>query len=533
MKALGPAEVEDLSCRLSWWVRLRLPSRLNRRERGDTFGSRPRYGDSWFQCPLCPGSISHLHLKELSNTYVFMRTGESLLEEDDILSTNPLFLTNREAALSDLGQAQVVEACRYLKSEEIEITQGRYSLAASCADAADIVVDQLKLGRDRIVPEFTYLDGRGVGAWDFAAMNKTQEAVWALDVDEAGIAGRGGRPPENEDGTPAETLGEQVTRLQNCICLLETLYTGDTILLIFPDGTGPALLSCCIGGIPLSRVHEFNYDNGEIRYDVNYDSINALAAEPTPQYYLDIIQRGREELAELRENPDVLRNKKDLKFQDEQEKERLALEAVRLEDAKRNEEERIRKEQDRREMEAKRQLERKAVAESGGDDGGPVNPTTLGVVAFAAIAGGAGVAMSGSDGDGEQPLEESKGNFTDNKSTAEETDIAVQGSDLASDIPAAVSGFPRQLGEDGVTRDEVAGGVNGMSTNGDTPQSDTSEGDSENMIATGSGTAFNGEDDMADVTDEDTMASFEIEDYDEAWLGAITDILDTEVESDK
>ena len=163
-----------------------------------------------------------------------MRAGETLLEEDDIWSSNPLFLTNREAALSDLGARQVVEACRYLKKEGIQVTQGRYSLAAASADTADIVVDQLNLGRDRVVPEFTYLDGRGVGAWDFASLNKTLEAVWALDVDEAGISGRGGRPPENDDGTPAETLGEQVTRLQNCISLLETLYTGEALLPLLP-----------------------------------------------------------------------------------------------------------------------------------------------------------------------------------------------------------------------------------------------------------------------------------------------------------
>ena len=312
-------------------------------------------------------------------------------------------------------------------------------------------------------------------------------------------------------------------------------------MLIFPDGTGPALLSCCIAGIPLSRVHEFNYEPGEIRYDINYDSINALAAEPPPQHYLDIIERGREELAELRRNPDVLRNKKDLKFEEEQEQERLELEARRLEDAKRKQEEKAQQEQMRREIEAKRkeeerkrQLERKAMAEAGGDDGGPVSPSTIGsVVAFAAVAGGAGVAMSGSEGGDEQPVEVSMNNFSNDESAAGEVDITEQASDLATDIPPAVNGNSRQLEEEGGTPQfEVSGGANGMSTNGDDAQSESSEGFSENMTATGSGTAFIEEDYMADVV-EDAMASFEIEDYDEAWLGAITDILETEVDTNK
>jgi len=63
------------------------------------------------------------------------------------------------------------------------------------------------------VPEFNYLDPRAIGGWDFAALNATEEAIWALDFDEAGPSGRGGKPPPNEDGTPAETLSDQVVRV--------------------------------------------------------------------------------------------------------------------------------------------------------------------------------------------------------------------------------------------------------------------------------------------------------------------------------
>ena len=41
--------------------------------------------------------------------------------------------------------------------------------------------------------------------------------------------------------------------------VLETQYSGDDILLIFPDGTSPALLSCMIAGIPYNRVHELEF----------------------------------------------------------------------------------------------------------------------------------------------------------------------------------------------------------------------------------------------------------------------------------
>lgn len=130
---------------------------------------------------------------------------------------------------------------------------------------------------------------------------------------------------------------------------------------MFPDGAGPALLSCLMGGIPLNRVHELQFCPGEIRCDVNYNSINALASQPPSQTYLDILQRGRAELKDLRDNPDLLRNIKDLNYEEELDKERKELEATRKEDAKakeldmqRGKEER---DQERKEQEAKRKEE--------------------------------------------------------------------------------------------------------------------------------------------------------------------------------
>jgi len=187
------------------------------------------------------------------------------------------------------------------------------------------------------------MDPRAIGAWDFAALNATEEAVWAMDAEEAGVYGKGGRPPPNEDGTPAETLADQVVRLTNLMSVCETLYSGDTVLLVFPDGTGPALLSCLIGGIPLSRVHELQFRVGEIRCDVDYNSINAMASPLPSRTYLDVLQRGKVELEQLRENPDMLRNVKDLKYEEEREQERKELEAKREDEEKAKELERQRK----------------------------------------------------------------------------------------------------------------------------------------------------------------------------------------------
>lgn len=35
------------------------------------------------------------------------------------------------------------------------------------------------------------MDPRAIGAWDFARLNETMEAVWAMDESEAGLSGIG------------------------------------------------------------------------------------------------------------------------------------------------------------------------------------------------------------------------------------------------------------------------------------------------------------------------------------------------------
>jgi len=258
----------------------------------------------------------------LQNTYHFMRAGSSLLEEEDVLSSNPLFLTNREAALSEQGQIQIEDACRKLKEDGIVPTIVRYSLAAASIDTANIVGKELKIGRDRLVPEFNFMDPRAVGKWDMLPLSLTESAIWAMDYDEAGPAGVMGRPPPNEDGTPHETLADQTVRLRQLVSVLETQYSGDTILLIFPDGTGPALLSCLIGGIPLNRCHELNFESGEIRLNVTYQNARTMLPEKPSDSYLEKLQAGRIELPKLRQNPESIVNVKDRTFQEELEKER-------------------------------------------------------------------------------------------------------------------------------------------------------------------------------------------------------------------
>jgi hypothetical protein len=130
--------------------------------------------------------------------------------------------------------------------------------------------------------------------------------------------------------------------------VLETQYSGDTVLLVFPDGTGPSLLTCLIGGIPLNRVHEFEYSNGEVRLDINYKSAQVYLDSIPSEDYLGVIKNGEMELAALRDNNEILDVREQQYLEEqvfEEEKSDLMEEVDRMDNAKTNEE----KEQERKE----------------------------------------------------------------------------------------------------------------------------------------------------------------------------------------
>jgi hypothetical protein len=121
----------------------------------------------------------------LGNTYYFLRVGQTLLEQEDIWCTNPLFLTNQDAALSETGIRQVREACQQLKRDAVIPSIVRYSFAAACLDTAAILGEELQITQDRLIPEFFFLDPRAIGQWDKLPLSTTEPAMWALDKDQA------------------------------------------------------------------------------------------------------------------------------------------------------------------------------------------------------------------------------------------------------------------------------------------------------------------------------------------------------------
>jgi len=261
------------------------------------------------QFPCKPG--------DLKNSYSFLRAGESLIEADGLWGSNPLFLTNRENALSENGVAQVQAACADMLERDFNPSVVLFPTAANAIDTADIVASEMRIGRNRVLPEYTNLDARGIGKFDMNDREAVRSAIWALDA-ESGPEGRDGeRPPATDDGTPNETLANQITRLRQLMAVCETNFSGDDVLFIFPDNTGPALLSCMIAGIPVNRVHELEWSPGEVRYDIGMENtLDRLRAGPGKHYQETILQ-GKAQLTNFRNHPELMVNVKEKRLMEE------------------------------------------------------------------------------------------------------------------------------------------------------------------------------------------------------------------------
>ena len=261
------------------------------------------------------------------------------------------------------------------------------------------------------------------------------------------------------------------------------------MLVVFPDGTGPAALSCLIGGISLNRCHELEYAPGEVRTDIDYKSVNALASQQPSQTYLETIEQGRVELKQLRANPDALRNVKDLKYEEEREKERLELEVKKKEKAKEEELERQRKKEEGLQM------------QQNSADG-----STLGIAGAVVAAGAVAIGFLGGSDDDECEKGINEGQNVTEVGTDSE-------SALNSTTPAIKAGFDgiMYFDEDSTDDESLPLDID-MISDGATPEEIVDN-------------AFEGP--PAVQIQEDDI------DYDDAWLTSISSIInDSDSEND-
>ncbi|XP_042947461.1 uncharacterized protein LOC122280570 isoform X2 [Carya illinoinensis] len=185
----------------------------------------------------------------LSNRYFLVRAGESEFESLGIINTNPVAKTSVDSGLSEKGKKQTLRAAFELKAMGAcengcwiwpSITQRAYQ-------AAEIIASINRVSRSYIVPEYSFLDARGLGAYEGKNLESVSE-VYASDSISTRI-----KPPPIDDGTPNESVADVFVRVTQLMSILETQYSGDTVIIVSPDSDNLTILQAGLVGLDLRR----------------------------------------------------------------------------------------------------------------------------------------------------------------------------------------------------------------------------------------------------------------------------------------
>ncbi|GFP95440.1 hypothetical protein PHJA_001688300 [Phtheirospermum japonicum] len=200
----------------------------------------------------------------LTNRYYLVRAGESEYESLGIINTNPVAKTSVDNGLSEKGKKQTVRTALDLKSMGAcenncwiwpSITQRAYQ-------AAEIIAAVNGINRSHIVPEYSFLDARGLGAYEGKKLDSVSE-VYASDSLSPNI-----KPPPIDDGTPNESVQDVFVRVTQLMSILETQYSGDTVIVVSPDSDNLTVLQAGLVGLELRRQahRDLAFRPGEVRF---------------------------------------------------------------------------------------------------------------------------------------------------------------------------------------------------------------------------------------------------------------------------
>ncbi|KAK4264326.1 hypothetical protein QN277_025523 [Acacia crassicarpa] len=198
----------------------------------------------------------------LSNRYFMVRSGESQFESMGVINTNPVAKTSVDSGLSERGKKQAVRAAFDLKEMGAcdkscwiwpAITQRAYQ-------TAEVIASINGISRSFIVPEYSFLDARGLGAYEGKNLESMSE-VYALDK-----ISPNSKPPPVDDGTPNESVSDVFVRVTQLMSILETQYSGDTVVIVSPDSDNLTVLQAGLTGLDLRRHRDLSFAPGEVRF---------------------------------------------------------------------------------------------------------------------------------------------------------------------------------------------------------------------------------------------------------------------------
>lgn len=238
----------------------------------------------------------------LKNNYVLLRSCESRFDALNEVQTNPVKKLQQDNGLTDRGREQCIHAVDdMIATNDFSPTFIWTSNTYRAYQSAEIIANEIKLGnslfshsfvsylcilvgQNRIVPEYSFLDARAMGTYEGGPLDKSMTELHKNDEQEGYSnpclftrtlthllihAGVNYKPLKNTDGTPSESVSDVLVRANQLISTVESMYSGENVLVISPDSEVVSILTAALidsdpdKALPLHA--NFNYNNGEYR----------------------------------------------------------------------------------------------------------------------------------------------------------------------------------------------------------------------------------------------------------------------------
>lgn len=204
----------------------------------------------------------------MKNNIILMRSGESKRDAEGLIETNPVKKLAVSNALTAEGRLQVLDAAkRICENDEVGLIPSWVytSNTERAYESATILARECQLGQNRVVPEFSFLDARGMGTYEGKNQGQSREELHKVD-EEQGVKYR---PPPATDGTPSESVNDVLVRVNQLVSTLEGLYSGENVLIMSPDEEVLSVLQAALADNEpdksLPRHSRFTFKNGEFR----------------------------------------------------------------------------------------------------------------------------------------------------------------------------------------------------------------------------------------------------------------------------
>ena len=211
-----------------------------------------------------------------------MKSAESYAEEENIVLTKPIKKTSMSNSLTERGRQQALEAAIQLMGIGFYPSYIWAGITQRSYETATIIAHEFQLGQNRIVPVYSFLDPRALGVYEGKPLKESMEEVHRQDE----IFGISHRPPRGEDETPSESITQVLSRDNQLLSTIETMYSGENVLIISPDSEVLSIITAALNSddpdADLPKHAQFQFQNAEFRRLVPYvKPLKILSPEET------------------------------------------------------------------------------------------------------------------------------------------------------------------------------------------------------------------------------------------------------------